>query len=68
MKTKEQRYLKTLSGGAVGAITVHPTHKYFAVGEKGNQPNINIFEYPSLKLYRMLRNGTIKGYAHLDYE
>jgi hypothetical protein len=68
LRTKEQKYLKTLSGGAVGSIAVHNTHKYFAVGEKGNQPNINIYEYPSLKLYRVLRQGTMKGYAHLDFE
>ncbi|CAF0711556.1 unnamed protein product [Brachionus calyciflorus] len=68
IRTREQRYLKTVSGGAVGAISVHPSRKYFAVGEKGNVPNINIFEYPSLKLHRILRQGTIKGYAYLDYD
>ena len=40
---------------------IHPKRTYFAVGEKGNCPNINIFEYPSLKLYRMLRAGTEKS-------
>jgi hypothetical protein len=66
--TKKQTFLKTLSGGAVGAIKVHPSCKYFAVGEKGDMPNINVYEYPSLKLFRMLRKGTIKGYAYLDFE
>lgn len=47
---------------------VHPSHNYFAVGEKGNMPNINIFEWPSLRLYRVLRQGTQKGYAYLDFE
>ena len=46
---------------------IHPKRTYFAVGEKGNCPNINIFEYPSLKLYRMLRAGTEKAFASLDY-
>ncbi len=49
-------------------LQVHPSKNYFAVGEKGNVPNINIFEYPSLKLYRILRQGTVKGYAHLDFK
>lgn len=68
VKTREQIYLKTLSGGAVGAIAVHPSRKYFAVGEKGDKPNINVYEYPSLKLYRILRQGTQRGYAYLDFE
>lgn len=49
-------------------LQVHPSRKYFAVGEKGNVPNVNIYEYPSLKLFRILRQGTIKGYAFLDFE
>lgn len=49
-------------------LKVHPSHNYFAIGEKGNMPNINIFEYPSLKLYRILRKGTQKGYAFMDFE
>jgi hypothetical protein len=68
LRTKEQRFLKTLSGGAVGTIAVHSSRAYFAVGEKGNMPSINIYEYPSLKLFRILRQGTNKGYAFLDYE
>ena len=46
---------------------VHPSRKYFAVGEKGEAPNINIFEYPSLKLYRILRGGTESSYSSLNY-
>ncbi len=68
IKNKEQKYLKTISGGAVGAIAVHSSSSYFAVGEKGFQPNVSIFEYPSLRLYRVLKQGTVKGYAFLDYE
>ena len=68
MRTKEQRYLKTVGGGAVGAIAVHPTRRYFAVGEKGNMPAVNVFEYPSLRIFRILRKGTIKAYAHIEFE
>lgn len=46
---------------------IHPSRKYFAVAEKGVKPNINIFEYPSLKLHRILRDGTEEAYAHLDF-
>ncbi|XP_030833850.1 cilia- and flagella-associated protein 44 isoform X2 [Strongylocentrotus purpuratus] len=65
--TKEQRYVRTTSGGGVGAITVHPSLKYFVVAEKGDMPNIIFYEYPSLKLYRILRGGTEKGYAFVDF-
>ncbi|KAM9503211.1 uncharacterized protein ACWYII_000615 isoform 1-T3 [Salvelinus alpinus] len=33
----------------------HPSKRYFAVAEKGDQPNIVIYEYPSLQPYRILR-------------
>ena len=46
---------------------VHPSRKYFAVAEKGDQPNIVIYEYPSLKMYRILREGTEEAYANLDF-
>lgn len=66
--TKKQQHIYTTGGGAVGAIRVHPSCQYFAVGEKGNMPDVNIYEYPSLKLYRVLRKGTQKGYSYLDFE
>ena len=46
---------------------MHPSKKYFAVAEKGDAPNINIFEFPSLKLYRILRGGTEKAYSYVDF-
>ncbi|KAJ8316119.1 hypothetical protein KUTeg_006133 [Tegillarca granosa] len=67
LQTKEQKYIRSTSGGGIGAITVHPTKKYFVVAEKGDAPNINIFEYPSLKLYRILRGGTQKSYSYVDF-
>ena len=46
---------------------VHPSRKYFAVGEQGYEPHILIFEYPSLKLYRICRKGTETAYAFLSF-
>ncbi len=37
------------------------------MAEKGVKPNIVIYEYPSLKLYRILRDGTELAYANLDF-
>ncbi|XP_075448975.1 cilia- and flagella-associated protein 44 isoform X2 [Ascaphus truei] len=63
LKVQEQRYLRSSSGGGIGAIAVHPSQKYFAVAEKGNRPNIIIYEYPSLQPYRILRGGTEEAYT-----
>ncbi|XP_060071995.1 cilia- and flagella-associated protein 44-like [Ylistrum balloti] len=67
LQTREHTYLRSTSGGGIGALTVHPSRKYFAVAEKGQSPNINIFEYPSLKLYRILRGGTERSYSYIDF-
>lgn len=53
--------------GGIGSIAVHPSKKYFAVAEKGNKPNIYIYEWPSLKTYRILRNGTDKSYSNICF-
>ncbi|CAF5120424.1 unnamed protein product, partial [Rotaria socialis] len=47
---------------------VHPSRHYFAIGEKGHMPNIVIYEYPSLKPYRILKAGTERSYAYLDFK
>ncbi|MBN3326680.1 CFA44 protein, partial [Atractosteus spatula] len=65
--TKEQRYLRSCSGGGIGTIMVHPSKNYFAVAEKGTQPDIIIYEYPSLRPYRKLRGGTEEAYSCVDF-
>ena len=37
------------------ALKVHPSKDYFVAAEKGKQPDIIVYEYPSLQLYRILR-------------
>jgi WD40 repeat protein len=54
-------------GGGIGSIAVDKQQKYFAVAEKGSFPNIYIFEYPSLRLYRILRGGTEKSYSNVSF-
>jgi WD40 repeat protein len=51
----------------VGTICVHPSKKWFAVGEKGANPNVYIYEWPSLRLYRVLRMGTEMSFAHVEF-
>ncbi|XP_029902729.1 cilia- and flagella-associated protein 44 [Myripristis murdjan] len=67
VSTKEQRYLRSCSGGGIGSITAHPSKKYFAVAEKGNQPYIIVYEYPSLRPYRILRGGTVRAYSFVNF-
>ncbi|XP_041816587.1 cilia- and flagella-associated protein 44 [Chelmon rostratus] len=67
ISTKEQRYLRSCSGGGIGSITVHPSKDYFVVAEKGNQPNIIVYEYPSLQPYSILRGGTERAYSSVDF-
>ncbi|XP_053313360.1 cilia- and flagella-associated protein 44 [Spea bombifrons] len=67
LKPQGQRYLRSSSGGGVGAIAVHPSKKYFAVAEKGHKPNIIIYEFPSLRPYRILRGGTEEAYTFADF-
>ncbi|XP_006903052.1 PREDICTED: WD repeat-containing protein 52 [Elephantulus edwardii] len=67
LKTKEQIYVRSTSGGGIGAIGVHPYKTHFTVAEKGNSPNIIIYEYPSLQPYRVLRDGCDLGYAYVDF-
>ncbi|XP_053530993.1 cilia- and flagella-associated protein 44 isoform X1 [Ictalurus punctatus] len=67
MNTKQQRYIPSRSGGGIGAIMPHPSLRYFAMAEKGKQPDIIIYEYPSLQPYRILRGGTGKAYSCVNF-
>ncbi|XP_063718325.1 cilia- and flagella-associated protein 44-like isoform X2 [Symsagittifera roscoffensis] len=68
IKLRKHTYLKVIGGGSVGALTVHPQRKSFVVAEKGNKPNICVYEYPSLKLYRILREGTEETYSFVTFD
>eukprot|EP00833_Pecoramyces_ruminatium_P008497 jgi/Orpsp1_1/1182529/evm.model.c7180000081659.1 len=64
----KQKYIPGIKNGGIGAIAVHPSMSYFAIAEKvENDPFIYIYEYPSYKLYRILRNGSIKGYSAICF-
>ncbi len=65
--TKDKRQFYSRDRGGIGSISVHPSKKYFAVAEMGVFPNIYIYEYPSLKLYRILRKGTEKSYSSINF-
>jgi WD40 repeat protein len=65
--THEKKIYHGKDTDGIGSIAVHPSRKYFAVAEKGKAPNIYIYEYPSMRLYRILRRGTENAYAHIEF-
>ena len=67
LNTKTVRIFFSRDGGGIGSIAVHPSKKYFAVAEKGTYPNIYVYEYPSLKRYRIMRKGTEKSYSSVSF-
>ncbi|KAJ3195546.1 Cilia- and flagella-associated protein 44 [Irineochytrium annulatum] len=68
LKTMEQTYFHAVRAGAIGSIAVHPTRNYIAVAEVYfTSPVIYIFEYPSMRLFRLLRDGTTRGYTEICF-
>ncbi|KAM8827411.1 cilia- and flagella-associated protein 44 isoform 2-T2 [Spinachia spinachia] len=67
VSTKEQRYLRSCSGGGIGCITAHPSKEYFVVAEKGKQPDIIVYQHPSLRPFCILRAGTERAYSFVDF-
>lgn len=70
LRTTNKRVLSghgkaTFSG--VAAVAVHPSGQYFAVAERGAQPNVLIYSYPAMEVVRILRKGTERGYSDLTF-
>lgn len=63
----ERNYLRSTGGLGIGAVDVHPEGTYIAIAEKGEFPNVCIYEYPSLKLFRILREGTQVAYPSCQF-
>jgi WD40 repeat protein len=60
--------MKAPRNGSVGAITVHPSQKFFAVAEMmESDPYIYVYKYPSLQICRILKGGAERGYADLCF-
>ena len=61
------RHIFGKNSDGIGCVCVHPSRDFFAVGEKGPNPNIMIYEYPSLRLHRVLKQGTEMGYSCMNF-
>ena len=63
----KQAYLPSVGGCGIGALAVHPDKKHLCVAEKGVDPNCYLYEYPSLRLHRVLRKGTGRAYSAASF-
>ena len=65
LQTNTQSYLQTPSGNDIGALVVLATDErtIITVCERGVNPNVLMYEYPSLRLHRVLRKGTERAYS-----
>ena len=63
----KRQYVFGLAKSGIGSFVVHPSRETFAVGEKGKLPNVYIYEYPTLNIVKVLRNGATRGYACMCY-
>ncbi|KAI5745712.1 hypothetical protein M8J76_013644 [Diaphorina citri] len=60
--------LRRGSGGqGLGCITKNNTEPHIAIGEKGHNPDIIIYEWPSFNVVSVLRGGSVKQYTCVDY-
>ncbi|VDQ13904.1 unnamed protein product [Trichobilharzia regenti] len=66
-ETREKILLRSISGVGIGAFSVHPQHNYIAIAEKGTLPFVCIYQYPEMKLYRILREGTQTAYSACQF-
>ena len=46
---------------------MHPSSNFFAAGEKGINPNVYIYAYPSREVVRILSNGTERAFSDLRF-
>ena len=64
LQKRTMKYVTGRDGSGIGAVAIHPSHKYFAVAEKADEkPNVYIYHFPSLKVHKVLRNGTEKAFS-----
>ena len=63
----KRQFIFGLDRSGIGSFVVNPSRETFAVGEKGRYPKVCIYEYPSLELVKILRNGAARSYACMCY-
>lgn len=69
IQTRQRRFLHGRDNGGIGAIAMSPDLIYFAAAERSinAQPNVYIYSFKTMRLYRILRRGTSRGYASVAF-
>ncbi|PNF37199.1 hypothetical protein B7P43_G00471 [Cryptotermes secundus] len=67
--TNELWFRRSAGGGGIGhmAKNPNPAYQHLAVAEKGNHPLIIIYNWPSLDIVCLLKQGAEKMYCHINY-
>ena len=69
IQTRQRRFLHGRDNGGIGSIAMSPDLIYFAAAERSinTQPNVYIYSFKTMRLYRILRKGTTRGYASVAF-
>ncbi|CAH8582329.1 unnamed protein product [Schistosoma rodhaini] len=65
--THQKIMIRSMYGIGIGTYCIQTKDKYIALAEKGDLPNVCIYQYPNIKLYRILRNGTQTAYTACQF-
>lgn len=65
--TSSKEYINGIDGMGIGCYAIHPSKKYIAIGNKGYQPKIYIYNYPAMTISKVLSGGAERGYASLSF-
>lgn len=63
---QSRRYLFGFGGSGIGSLAVHPSGS-FCCGRERVKPNISIYRYPQITVSQVLRNGTERAYASVEF-
>ncbi|CAH8587804.1 unnamed protein product [Schistosoma curassoni] len=67
MDTNDIIMIRSMNGIGIGTFCIHSQYKYIALAEKGIIPNVCIYQYPDIKLYRILKEGTQTAYTACQF-
>ncbi|CAJ1397957.1 unnamed protein product [Effrenium voratum] len=69
IETRQRRFLHGRDDGGIGAVAMSPDGVYFAAAERSitSSPHVYIYSFKTMRLYRILRKGTTRGYASVAF-
>jgi len=63
VETREERYIRSPTGGQIGMVAVSPAKDFIAVGENGASPRISVYTYPEFQLHSTLSGDATSSYS-----